>query len=432
VFINFFRLKFAPKMSFIIIFIEDLHEYLTGSRSVSGNIIRKHSKKLDQLGDISFPLNIKNWTQIVDKPKFNRDGEHNIFDLLSPGKELNAHLESLIEKSKSWCLTIKKCEVKNNDVHLYLNRPAVITLCITTVLQEGNYGLPKYFQERIAITVDDSLHCDSENMSLTQLRVHTIQSVASNIINCLSDSSLEANYNVKIKLNSNEQEKNVLVCGSVLNEAGIKDAKTTAIELHKKRALDMQLMAQHKYGIQVKSSWKDYFEKLGKASVIMELLQKKCHKTTKITLNSLQTANKGPSFIFYNCARLSALFKEFDSRVSSKVYSGLPSIDKIDFTLLNQPEEWEMIFIYILQFPLVVISCVCDIKLGTINLHNLILFLSNLSSTFSIYYRRVKILTSSKDHLLPVLYARIYLLKAVQQVFHTALHLLNIEPVREM
>jgi hypothetical protein len=109
----------------------------------------------------------------------------------------------------------------------------VITLCITTVLQEGNYGLPKYFQERIAITVDDSLHCDSENMSLTQLRVHTIQSVASNIINCLSDSSLEANYNVKIKLNSNEQEKNVLVCGSVLNEAGIKDAKTTAIELHK-------------------------------------------------------------------------------------------------------------------------------------------------------------------------------------------------------
>jgi hypothetical protein len=62
VFINFFRLKFAPKMSFIIIFIEDLHEYLTGSRSVSGNIIRKHSKKLDQLGDISFPLNIKNWT----------------------------------------------------------------------------------------------------------------------------------------------------------------------------------------------------------------------------------------------------------------------------------------------------------------------------------------------------------------------------------
>jgi hypothetical protein len=220
-------------MSFIIIFIEDLHEYLTGSRSVSGNIIRKHSKKLDQLGDISFPLNIKNWIQIVDKPKFNRDGEHNIFDLLSPGKELNAHLESLIEKSKSWCLTIKKCEVKNNDVHLYLNRPAVITLCITTVLQESNYGLPKYFQERIAITVDDSLHCDSENMSLTQLRVHTIQSVASNIINCLTDSSLEANYNVKIKLNSNEQEKNVLVCGSVLNEAGIKDAKTTAIELHK-------------------------------------------------------------------------------------------------------------------------------------------------------------------------------------------------------
>ncbi|XP_008201296.1 DALR anticodon-binding domain-containing protein 3 isoform X2 [Tribolium castaneum] len=200
----------------------------------------------------------------------------------------------------------------------------------------------------------------------------------------------------------------------------------------RKRALDLQLMAQHKYGVQVKPSWGDYFDKLGKASVVIEMLQNRLHKTIKITLNNLQATNKGPSFIFYNCARLSSLLKQFDERVANKLYPELPLLEKIDFTLLNQPEEWEIVYVYILQFPTVVISTVCDIKSGLINLHNLIIFLSNLSSIFSVYYRRVKILISAKEHLLPTLFARIYLLKAVQQVFHTALKLLNIEPVKEM
>ncbi|XP_044258548.1 DALR anticodon-binding domain-containing protein 3 isoform X2 [Tribolium madens] len=191
-------------------------------------------------------------------------------------------------------------------------------------------------------------------------------------------------------------------------------------------------MAQHKYGIQVKPSWGDYFEKLGKSSVVIEMLQNRLHKAIKITLNNLQATNKGPSFIFYNCARLSSLLKQFDERVANKLYPELPLLEKIDFSLLNQPEEWEIVYVYILQFPTVVISTVCDIKSSSINLHNLIIFLSNLSSIFSVYYRRVKILINAKEHLLPTLFARIYLLKAVQQVFHTALKLLNIEPVKEM
>lgn len=52
-------------------------------------------------------------------------------------------------------------------------------------------------------------------------------------------------------------------------------------------------MAQHKYGIQVKSSWGDFFQKLGKASVTIELLQNKLHKSCKITLNNVQCVNKG-------------------------------------------------------------------------------------------------------------------------------------------
>jgi hypothetical protein len=43
----------------------------------------------------------------------------------------------------------------------------------------------------------------------------------------------------------------------------------------------MQLMAQHKYGIQVKSSWKDYFEKLGKSLSDNGIVTKKVSQDDK-------------------------------------------------------------------------------------------------------------------------------------------------------
>lgn len=57
----------------------------------------------------------------------------------------------------------------------------------------------------------------------------------------------------------------------------------------------MRMMAQHKYGVQIKQmeSWENYFDKLGNACVTIEMLSNKAQKPIKITLNDLQTANKG-------------------------------------------------------------------------------------------------------------------------------------------
>lgn len=57
----------------------------------------------------------------------------------------------------------------------------------------------------------------------------------------------------------------------------------------------MRMMAQHKYGIQIKKldSWENYFDKLGKACVTIEMLSNKAQKPVKISLNDLQTAHKG-------------------------------------------------------------------------------------------------------------------------------------------
>lgn len=45
----------------------------------------------------------------------------------------------------------------------------------------------------------------------------------------------------------------------------------------------------------------------------------------------------GASFIFYNCARIATLLKEFEKRVKKKEYPVLPDIGNVDFTTLNQP-----------------------------------------------------------------------------------------------
>lgn len=55
----------------------------------------------------------------------------------------------------------------------------------------------------------------------------------------------------------------------------------------------------------------------------------------------------GPAFIFYNCARLAALFKEFDKRVANGTYPSLPPLNEIDFLLLDEEVGGLLVLKYI-------------------------------------------------------------------------------------
>lgn len=110
-----------------------------------------------------------------------------------------------------------------------------------------------------------------------------------------------------------------------------------------------------------------------------------------------------------------------------------------------------MLYVHLFQYPIIVKSCVKYIFDAKINVHNLCTFLDSLCSIFSVYYRRVRILTvyfssghiisilililllqEPRQHLFLVLHARIYLLKAIEIILHHALGLLNISPVTQM
>ncbi len=69
---------------------------------------------------------------------------------------------------------------------------------------------------------------------------------------------------------------------------------------------------------------------------------------------------------------------------------------------------------------------------ATIGTHKVAQFLLDLARDLSSYYSRVHVLVEPKPQLLPTMYGRLMLLKAVQQVMHNALHLLGLKPLAQL
>lgn len=103
------------------------------------------------------------------------------------------------------------------------------------------------------------------------------------------------------------------------------------------RAMDMEKMADMKYG-QEKENYILYdYMKLGAGIVAFDLLRTK--HTNVIPLDQLiaqSSTSKGAAFILYNVARLQSILTTFDEHVSSGNFNKLPALDQIDFTLLKE------------------------------------------------------------------------------------------------
>ncbi|CAG9765919.1 unnamed protein product [Ceutorhynchus assimilis] len=393
-------------------------------------LVKMHTRHLEELGELSFPLPMKNWYNLAGNLIDNQQSV-TIFSCEMQEDDIDTALvkfkSSFNDKTK-----IRICKVIRTSVHLFLERPSLFNCGIRIALNEADsYGKWAIFSK--CIKIDTNLDISNvEDLDLTTLRLSIIKKTLDNFLELTTD--MQSNEILHVNLSHNSGHNNNILCGPVTNNQGTKDTTNKAIDIFNKRISDMRLMAQHRYRLNIKSAseWQDFFNRLGRASVTIELLSNKPHKSIKIALNDLSGVNKGAAFIFYNCARLTILLKEFNSKSNKGIYPGLPNLDNIDFSLLDQPEEWELLYVYILQYPFVVKNCVRSIEKGIVNPQNLVTFLSSISSVFSVYYRRVRILTEPRDHMFGLVFARIYLLKALQVVFYNALRLLNIEPVSEM
>lgn len=207
--------------------IENICESLTGSRGAEHNIIRVHTRKLQELGDLSFPLDTKSWFKFVDKTHI--ENKNVIFDCKSTKDEL-------VEGSKQWQLSIDNIVIKEGNVVLYLNRnkafKAVVNIAMEQSTNFGSFG-PE-LNKAVCIPQNP---VDLSEIKLTELKMYLLQNVTNKILSFtgynVSKNVLQHNNAALTLLFTTAGDKKAVTCGPVLNELGTKDTSTTAEQLYR-------------------------------------------------------------------------------------------------------------------------------------------------------------------------------------------------------
>lgn len=203
-----------------------------------------------------------------------------------------------------------------------------------------------------------------------------------------------------------------------------------------------------KYGERAKSpQLQELAQRMTEAVVKFELLSNDPKSTVKaelpassqsdvVTDANLDVRFSG-TFVLYNYARLGTLFIHFSQACQQGTYPLLPAVGNVDFSLLQDDLEWDLFFQYGLQYPLIVREA-AELKCRGVGirvdsaLKKVCMFLTKLSHAFSSYYSRVKVLLPPEPHLVPLVHARLYLMSAIKHVMHSALTLLQIEPMDQL
>ncbi|CAG2219455.1 DALR anticodon-binding domain-containing protein 3 [Mytilus edulis] len=147
--------------------------------------------------------------------------------------------------------------------------------------------------------------------------------------------------------------------------------------------------------------------------------------------------NRAGAFVMYNCARLATLNKHFEDNVSKGIYPPLPEISSINFSTLREEDEWELFYNYIFIYGELISETTEQFIpegsiISKIHTHKVCNFLVSLSRHLSSYYSRTHVLGENREHLLPTMYARLYLLKVTHQIMCHALSLLGITPLNQL
>ncbi|XP_076759743.1 DALR anticodon-binding domain-containing protein 3 [Xylocopa sonorina] len=430
--------------------INNVASYLSGIPCKNSTVVKLNNDNLATNGELYFLPSLKVWKGVLkDTDKCGgkcatilqhflhvRDGERKIDE-----DSASQVLQLLITSSRNWSMKIEKYLLKGERVCLFLQRVPLIENAIkTTITSNQDFG--RTFPINKVFSLKSVKDKESE---LTTRRLYLIQNVTERILNLhgckVSDQHPDYRFVFTSKSQGNVEENyEKYICGVVKNaEVNCKETKLTWQEYIEYKTEELKVLNEHKYfeaqDCDVKRE--DYFfENLARATVTFELLSVKPSRPVFIGCNFATdkaiTNTKGASFILYNIARITAIIEKYNNRRSQGEYPNLPHVNQIDFSLLNQEDEWELIYNFIIGYQEMIKDCLkCESVFQT-NPQVICIFLSKLCQKFSIYYRRSRILTDAYDHLIPTMNARLYMLHALQIVLQNALALLDIVPVSRM
>ncbi|XP_069704881.1 DALR anticodon-binding domain-containing protein 3-like isoform X3 [Periplaneta americana] len=438
------------------------------------SLVKQHNDNLQTCGDFSLPVQLKCWLKYLNcEEKCSIYLKNNALDpdkstILDYSYLLQAHndecqngdgfcdkagwvMQNLVSCSKSWPLVVSRCAVQLDRVQIYLDRSQTFRSVLQLILSRKLvYGHCPTKQQTFCITTDN-VEEDKNKMGLSELRIDLLRNTLHNLLKATGYESTniqgcsEQKPVIGLHLSTKSSSKipfgcQRILCGVVINSKNhSKETDVTAEDYRRQRCEDMKMISMHKYGnaIQQESEWKNFLFQLADAAVRIDLLHVKPSHTVCLSLDARvsgtrETSNRGAAFVLYNCARVATILRQFEEKVESGYYPQLIPYDEVNFSLLSKEEEWELIFTYLLSYPNVLHMAVKDVEQGKVAPNLVCSFVMALCSCFSIYYRRIRILTEPRNQLLPVMFARLYLLQGIQQVLHNALNLLGITPVLHM
>ena len=178
--------------------------------------------------------------------------------------------------------------------------------------------------------------------------------------------------------------------------------------------------------------WRSLEEKLSSSVLKLDLLSVSLSSLVKRRLLS-DGGSSSSKFIMYNYSRISTLLKNHASDVAKGFYPPLPNIRVVDLSLLKADceltllgEVWRFGDLRQLWFD----ELELDLKKWKPNL--LVSYINRLCRSFSTYYNRHHILGSNLPHLLPLMHARLYLIKTIQKLLLEFFDIFRIIPLDEM
>ncbi|XP_046872851.1 DALR anticodon-binding domain-containing protein 3 [Hypomesus transpacificus] len=230
-----------------------------------------------------------------------------------------------------------------------------------------------------------------------------------------------------------------VVCGPVKTPG----THLTAAQYLQLRRVQMKEASEMKYGEQVEGkTWDDIIKVMTSATMRFELLS--TVHTSPVTLDVQReggVSTKGPRggvFVMYNCARLHTLFDSYERGVEKGLYPEIPEGSTLDFSSLKEEGEWLLLFNYLIPFSELLDQSgqalegeggVARVNLKT---EQVCKFLVSLSKDFSSYYNRVHVLGEPLPHLFNQMFCRLQLLRALRELYHTALDTLHLPPIPQL
>lgn len=205
------------------------------SFSRTQTIIRQHTEKLAQSGDIGFPTTIQPWWNTINNPDQLKD----LKQIINENEDEFAR--KLIEISSEWMFPIEMVKFKQFRCLLFLNRIKCYSNILKTVLyDDASYGQwhhtnDTYYAVQMIKQSDDNTLLEHRCVliakvlnNLLQFQTNTEKS-AENLVEILvtcarrDAAGKRAERQIKIEFNNNDgtKSRSIIVCGSVYTRPGL-------------------------------------------------------------------------------------------------------------------------------------------------------------------------------------------------------------------